>query len=80
MDADGEGVPQGYKESLRWFHKAAEGDVGARILIGAMYCVSKGCFQDYKEALRWYGKAADQVYADAQFCIGGMYADGEGMP
>jgi TPR repeat protein len=35
--------------------------------------------QDYAEALRWFRKAADQGNADAQFNIGMMYENGEGV-
>ena len=36
--------------------------------------------QDYAEAVRWYRKAADQGNADAQFSLGYMYDNGQGVP
>lgn len=35
---------------------------------------------DYVEALRLLRLAADQGHADAQFMVGGMYANGQGTP
>ncbi|MDL1959246.1 MAG: hypothetical protein LWX01_06035 [Deltaproteobacteria bacterium] len=35
--------------------------------------------QDYAEAVKWFRKAAEQGYADAQFFLGLMYAQGEGV-
>jgi TPR repeat protein len=36
--------------------------------------------QDSAEAARWYRKAADQGEAVGQFNLGGMYAEGQGVP
>jgi len=36
--------------------------------------------QDYAEAVSWYRKAADQGDADAQYNLGSVYRDGEGVP
>ena len=35
--------------------------------------------QDYKEAVKWYRMAADQGDADAQYSLGLMYHNGEGV-
>jgi len=35
--------------------------------------------QDYKEAVKWYLKAAEQGYALAQFNLGNMYYNGDGV-
>ncbi|WP_425592411.1 tetratricopeptide repeat protein, partial [Aggregatibacter kilianii] len=35
--------------------------------------------QDYVEAAKWYRKAADKGYAMAQFNLGLMYRDGDGV-
>ena len=32
------------------------------------------------EAVKWFRKAADQGFADAQFNLGVMYGNGEGVP
>ena len=36
--------------------------------------------QDYAEAARWYRTAAEQGHAAAQFSLGVMYSNGEGVP
>jgi TPR repeat protein len=36
--------------------------------------------QNYAEAVKWYRKAADQGYAMAQFSLGIMYENGQGVP
>ena len=36
--------------------------------------------EDDAEAVRWYQMAAEQGYARAQYNLGVMYADGEGVP
>ena len=36
--------------------------------------------QDYKQAVKWYTKAAEQGDADAQYNLGLMYANGQGVP
>ena len=36
--------------------------------------------QDAAEAVRWYRLAADQGHASAQYNLGLMYGDGQGVP
>jgi hypothetical protein len=36
--------------------------------------------QDWGEAVKWFRKAADQGYARAQYILGVMHENGEGMP
>ena len=36
--------------------------------------------QDYAEAVKWYRKAADQGYPAAQYNLGVMYDQGQGVP
>ena len=38
-----------------------------------------GDAQDYKEAVKWYRKAAEQGYTIAQFSLGLMYREGQGV-
>jgi len=45
---------------------------------GYAYANGQGVPQDDVEAVAWYRQAAEQGYADAQFNLGVMYADGEG--
>ena len=35
--------------------------------------------KNYREAARWYHKAAEQGHIDAQFNLGAMYTNGEGV-
>ena len=45
-----------------------------------MYEKGKGVPQDYKTAVKWYTLTAEQGYANAQFKLGLMYAQGTGIP
>ena len=81
MYHNGQGVPQDYREAVRWYRMAADqGDADAQFNLGVMYDNGRGVPQDYAEAVRWYRKAADQGYADAQFNLGVMYYNGRGRP
>jgi len=44
-----------------------------------MYSHGMGVTQDYAEAAKWYRKAADQGHASAQYYLGLMYYQGEGV-
>ena len=58
----GKGVPQDYKEAVKWYLKAAEqGNAIGQFNLGVMYEHGKGVPQDYEEALNWYRKAAEQA-------------------
>ena len=77
----GRGVPQDYKEAVRWYRKAAEqGYATAQYNLGIMYDIGRRVPQDYKEAVKWYRKAAEQGYANAQYNLGIMYRTGDGVP
>jgi TPR repeat protein len=77
----GEGVPQDYKEALKWYSKSAEqGAADAQGALGTLYYHGKGVPQDYKEAMKWYSKSAGQGYVKAQVMLGYMYYHGEGVP
>ena len=81
MYMEGEGVPQDYKEAVKWYRLSADqGDADAQYNLGVMYMEGEGVPQDYKEAVKWYRMAADQGDADAQFNLGTMYDNGEGVP
>ena len=41
---------------------------------------AKVCPEDYAQAVSWYRKAAQQGYAEAQYTLGWMYANGRGVP
>ena len=60
----GEGVPQDYKEAVKWYRKAAEqGFAKGQYNLGRSYHNGQGVPQDYKEAFKWYTKAAEQGFA-----------------
>ena len=58
---NGDGVPQDYKEAVKWYRLAAEqGYADAQYNLGLMYSNGEGVPQDYKEAVKWYRLAAEQ--------------------
>lgn len=76
----GVGVPQDYKQALKWYTKAAEqGDVDAQMSLGLMYFNGNGVAKNYKQTFKWYIRAAEQGYADAQHNLGTLYDNGEGV-
>ena len=58
--------------------KAAKGDAEAQYNLGYLYDTNDK--PNYKEALKWLRKSADQNNADAEYALGIMYSDGEGVP
>ncbi len=77
----GQGVPQDFREVVRWFRAAAEqGHESAQFSLGFMYFMGEAIPQDYKEAFRWYLAAAEQGNSSAQKSLGAMYRAGRGVP
>ena len=52
----------------------------AQYRLGLKYRLGYGVPEDYAEAAKWCRKAAEQGYARAQWMLGGIYVDGEGIP
>ncbi|MEJ2135228.1 MAG: tetratricopeptide repeat protein [Desulfofustis sp.] len=53
----GKGVPQDFKEAIKWYQKAAEqGHNDAQNNLGVMYHIGEGVTQDYNKAAKWYKK------------------------
>jgi TPR repeat protein len=78
--AKGEGVPPDFKESAKWFTKAAkQGHASAQLDLGVAYDAGLGVPQDFKLAVKWYTKAAEQGHAKAQGFLGLMYIKGNGV-
>ncbi len=76
----GKGVPQDYKEAMKWYRKAADqGYASAQYIVGDMYDKGLGVTENYAAAVRWYRKAANQGYAPAQTNLGFMYSIGQGV-
>ena len=51
--------------------------------LGHMYhhgIIPTGVLQDYNTAVKWYRLSAEQGYASAQFNLGLMYHEGQGVP
>jgi hypothetical protein len=96
MYKNGEGVAQDDQEAVKWFLKAAEKeDINAQFTLGLIYEKGQGIKQDTSEAVKWYRKAIRQGDEDAlnnliemgnrgnsvaQFTLGLIYEEGEGMP
>ncbi|MBT7968233.1 MAG: sel1 repeat family protein, partial [Methylococcales bacterium] len=80
MYKNGEGVPQDYKEAVKWYRKAAkQGNFEAQYSLGEIYQEGKGIPQDYTESVKWYRLAAEQGYSEAQSNLGDMYRNGQGV-
>ena len=81
FNSDGEGVPQDYKEAVKWYRNSADvGDASAMYTLGVCYDNGEGVPQDYKEAVKWYRKAADLCNATAMVNLGFCYEDSLGVP
>jgi len=60
MYHDGDGVPQDYKEAVRWYTKSAEQwHEMAQYNLGVMYYKGNGVPRDYEEALRLVSEAGE---------------------
>ena len=76
----GNGVPQDYAESFKWYLQAAEqGFVAAQARLGLCYELGQGVAQDYAESFKWYRQAAEQGNATAQLSLGLLYKSGQGV-
>jgi len=65
MYDNGQGVPQDYKEAVRWFRVAAEqGHASAQNNLGFMYSEGQGVPQDFIQAHLWYNLAASSRTGD----------------
>lgn len=81
MYDNGQGVPQDYAETVKWYRTAADqGNAYAQYNLGIMYANGQGVPQDYATAVKWFRKAADQGNANAQHNLGVMYDNGDGVP
>ena len=66
MYNEGIGVPQDYKEAVKWYRLAAEqGDAEAQNNLGVMYDKGRGIDQDYVMAYMYWDIAAVNGYKDA---------------
>ena len=79
--ARGSGVASSCSEAGKWALKAAQGgSVDAALLLGELFRVDCGASRkNPDEAARWLRVAADKGVAKAQFSLGVMYVNGEGV-
>jgi hypothetical protein len=57
-NAQGQGVPQDYKEAIKWTRLAADqGFARAQYNLGLLYDVGDGVARDYVQAYLWYSLA-----------------------
>ncbi len=76
----GRGVPQSYKEMIKWYTLSAEqGEATAQYNLGVSYRNGEGVPQDYKKAVKWTRLAAEQGLSNAQNNLGVLYEKGQGV-
>ena len=65
-----------------WFVPPLAGDdATAQFKLGVLHHSGRGVTpQDYGEAAKWFRKAAEQGHSEAQFNLGQMYDQGQGVP
>ena len=62
----GQGVPQDYKEAVKWYRLSAEqGKAKAQYNLGLMYVKGEGVPQDYVSAHMWWNLAGANGNKDA---------------
>ncbi len=77
----GEGVPQDYREALKWLRRAADrGSAAAEYHLALMYGDGLGVPRSPVERAAWLRKASEQEYLEAQEELGLMYVLGQGVP
>lgn len=74
----GQGADVDVQQAILWYKRA--GDAEALYRLGQIYCEGAvGLDKDVKEAIQYFTKAAEEGYADAEFAIGKMYQQGNGV-
>jgi TonB family protein len=77
----GQGVPQDYQESAKWYRKSSEqGNSNSQLNLGMLYETGKGVPQNHKESVKWYRKSAEKGNSLSQYILGNMYFKGQGVP
>jgi len=65
MYFDGNGVPQDYREGVKWYQLAADkGSADAQIALGFLYEYGDAVPQDYVQAHKWFDLAGSSSYRD----------------
>ena len=78
--ADGEGVPQNYRDAMAWFAKAANGNDNAQWKLGLGYIKGIGVPHDERKAAVWFKQAANHGDIRAQSALSDLYLNGRGVP
>jgi putative methionine-R-sulfoxide reductase with GAF domain len=79
--ADGEGVPQNYRDAMAWFAKAAaNGNDNAQWRLGLGYIEGIGVPHDERKAVVWFKRAANHGNIRAQNALSDLYLSGRGVP
>jgi len=79
--ADGEGVPQNYRDAMAWFAKAAANDNdNAQWKLGLGYMKGIGVPHDERQAAVWFKRAANHGDIRAQSALSDLYLSGRGVP
>ena len=79
--ADGEGVPQNYRDAMAWFAKAAaNGNDNAQWKLGLGYIKGIGVPHDERKAVVWFKRAANHGDIRAQSALSDLYLSGRGVP
>jgi TPR repeat protein len=79
--ADGEGVPQNYRDAMAWFAKAAANDNDkAQWKLGLGYLKGIGVPHDERKAAIWFKRAANHGNIRAQSALSDLYLSGRGVP
>jgi hypothetical protein len=79
--ADGEGVPQNYRDAMAWFSKAAaNGNDKAEWKLGLGYIKGIGVPHDERKAAVWFKRAANHGNIRAQSALSDLYLNGRGVP
>ena len=79
--ADGEGVPQNYRDAMAWFTKAAaNGNDNAQWKLGLGYIEGIGVPHDERKAVVWFKRAANHGDIRAQNALSDLYLSGRGVP
>jgi GAF domain/Sel1 repeat len=78
--ADGEGVPQNFRDAMAWFAKAAaNGNDNARWKLGLGYIKGIGVPHDERKAVLWFKRAANHGDIRAQNVLSDLYLSGRGV-
>jgi TPR repeat protein len=79
---EGRGVPRDTRKAAALLEELAlAGDAPSAFNLGQLYATGRDDFaQNYDQARRWYTVAANKGLASAQYNLGGLYAQGQGVP